>query len=1040
MKTGNQSSSGHFASTVKMWECPELTEINRLPIRATLHPYNSSAAALTGKKETSPWYKCLNGQWQFKLFKNPEDVKPVHIGMKSKAKWDKISVPGCWTMQGYDKPHYTNVQMAWENKPPFVMADENPTGVYRTSFTLSNTWKSRRTVIQFGGIESCGFVYLNGEFVGMTKDTRLPAEFDLTPFLQSGENQLTVVCIRYCDATYIEDQDHWWMAGVYRDVFLYSTDKAYIENVFATALLDKADYKTGELTVKAKLSFSEMPSEHYTVEAQLYDDRKEMLSKPLQGKILPSYHSDYYETTITKRLPNIKAWSAEIPKLYTLVISLKDSKGKVIECTNTRIGFRTYEIKDREFLVNGKPVMIKGMCRHDHDPEHGKTIPMKSLLADVLTMKQFNVNSVRTSHYPNDPAWYDLCDEYGLYVIDEANIENHANYATMCRDHRWANAYFERIQRMVIRDQNHACIMGWSLCNESGYGENHDRAADWIRKYDPSRIIHNEGSIKPTWTQSGNVYEGSGDRANDFIDPMYPHVDTVEHWAKNTKEHRPFIPCEYDSSTGNSAGNLKEYWDLFYKYRGLQGGFLWQWINHGITKVAKDGTKYFAYGGDFGDHPNDANFICNGFVFPDRSPKPALFEFKKLVQPIKVKAIGAVKNKFEIINTDFFLNADWLKCSWRLEVEGCVLDQGDLPTLEIAPQESIKVELPLKEQALKAGEEAFVTLSFTAKEKQNWCPKGHEVSWEQFKLQWSKGQRALPAAKTHNVELQESKTLATVHVGDREIVFDKKGGKLLRISQQDKVLVKQGPEFNLWRGPLDNDAMKAKFDSLAVSNKIVREWIECGYQDLKAILVTSSIKQVKGDIVVTFKHRYETSKKGKNFHHQHSYKVNTEGVVKCEHQFSFAKGMIDPPRLGIRMTVASNLENLSWFGPGPHETYCDRNQAQVGLHTGKVSDQFVPYAVPQENGNKDSVRWFTLRGGNQVLQILGEDNFGFSAHHFAPENLEAAYHTHKIKTQEDITVLIDAKQRGVGSAACGPETLEQYKVLPGAYKLGFSIF
>jgi beta-galactosidase len=1040
MKQTERSPAEHFASPIRLWECPELTEINRLPIRATLYPYHSITAALAGGKDKTPWLNSLNGQWSFKLFKNPEEVKAGHIGTKPNAKWDQVSVPGCWTMQGYDKPHYTNIEMAWENTPPFVKADENPTGVYRTSFALPDGWQSRRTVIQFGGIESCGFVYLNGEFVGMSKDTRLPAEFDLTPFLVPGENQLAVVCIRYSDATYVEDQDHWWMAGLYRDVFLYSTDQAYIEDVFATALLDKADYQTGELTVKTKLAFTEMPSKDFSVEAQIYDGRKKLLEQPLNGRVMPSYHTNYYETVFTRRLPGIKVWSAEIPNLYTLVVTLKNNRDKVVECTSTRIGFRTYEVKDREFLVNGKPVMIKGMCRHDHDPEHGKTVPMESLLADILTMKRFNVNAVRTSHYPNDPAWYDLCDEYGLYVIDEANIENHANYATLCRDHRWARTYFERVQRMVVRDKNHASIFGWSLCNESGYGENHDRAAEWVREYDPSRIVHNEGSIKPTWTQAENVLDGSGDRANDFINPMYPHVDDVERWAKSTKEHRPFIPCEYDSSTGNSAGNLKEYWDLFYAHYGLQGGFLWQWINHGITKIAEDGTKYWAYGGDFGDTPNDANFICNGFVFPDRSPKPALYEFKKLVQPIKAKSKSKAGDKYEIANTDFFQSAEWLKGSWRLEVEGRTVQQGDLPAMAIAPQESITVKIPLRKQPLRPGEEAFVVLSFATKKKLDWCPKGHEVSWEQFKLPWTKGQRVLAASGVTDVGLRETKTTATVTIGEKKIVFDKKAGSLARISEGGDMLVKKGPELNLWRGPIDNDAMKAKFASLSASNKIVREWIESGYCDLKPRLLGCSVTRSEGVVLVSFRHQYETARAGKSFSHEHTYTVAADGVVQCEHAFSFTKGLIDPPRIGIRMTVAGDLENLSWFGPGPHETYCDRNQAPVGLHSGAVSEQSVPYAVPQENGNKDSARWFALRdAGNRVLRVQGVEPFGFSAHHYTPEDLEAAYHTHEVRVREDITVLIDAKQRGVGSGACGPEPLEQYKVLPGTYHLRYSV-
>ena len=1022
------------------WEMPELTEINRLPIRATLHPYSTLASARAGKKEDSPWVKPLGGQWDFKLFKNPADVQPVHIGAGgARGKWDKITVPGCWPMQGYDKPHYTNITIPWKNNPPHVMADENPTGVYRRRFSLPPDWRGRRTVIQFGGMESCGFIYLNGEFVGMSKDTRLPSEFDLTPYLKSGTNQLAVICIRYGDATYLEDQDHWWMAGLYRDVFLYSTAEAYIEDVYATALLDKSDYKTGELMINTKLTFTRCPEQDYVVECQLYDGTRKLFARPPQKPVSAVYHRDYYEAIITRRMSRVKPWTAETPHLYTLVVCLRDSTGRAVEYTRARIGFRTYEVKDRQFLVNGKPVMIRGVCRHDHDPDHGKTVPMSSLMADVLTMKRFNVNAVRTSHYPNDPAWYDLCDEYGLYVLDEANLENHANYEDLCHKHRWAKPYFERITRMVIRDKNHACVIGWSLCNESGYGENHDRAAAWIRQYDPNRIIHNEGSLKLEWKQSWTNMKESGDRANDFVNPMYLSVAEVETWARTTKDHRPLILCEYASGTGNAAGSMKEYWDLFDRYHGLQGGFLWQWINHGLTKCAKDGSKYWAYGGDFGDQPNDANFICNGFVFPDRTPKPALFEFKKLAQPIKVRAVDLKQGAFEIANADFFQNARWLSGAWRVEVDGRVTQRGSLPGLTIEPQKTMRVTLPLKDQELRPGQERFVTFSFTARSKQPWCAKGHEVAWEQCKLPGSKGKRALPVRTTSKVELSTGTKSTTVKAGDLKVVFDQRAGRLSRIELNGEILVKQGPEFNLWRGPLDNDAMKANFPSLAASTKIVAKWLAAGYADLCPVLDDYSAREAGSDVIVAFRHYYRTKNKAECFKHDHSYRVTTAGTVLCKHAFSYPEGMLDPPRLGIRMTVAGDLETLSWFGPGPHETYCDRSQARVGLHSGSVSEQYVPYAVPQENGNKDSARWFELRGTSKGLYVQGAKPFGFSVHHFTPEDLQAAYHTHELRRRNDITVLMDARQRGLGTAACGPETLAKYKILPGTHYLSYAI-
>ena len=693
------------------WQCPELTEVNRLPMHATFHRYADPSSARVGDPEASDRHMSLNGTWRFQYFSSPDQVRPEHVGATVAAKgWKQIPVPANWTLVGYGRPQYTNVLMPFDNAPPEVPA-ENPTGVYRRNVTLPAEWGNRRTVLQFGGVESCFFLYVNGQFVGMSKDSRLPAEFDVTPFLKGRTNSLAVVCIQYSDASYVEDQDHWWMAGIFRDVHLYSTEDAYFEDAFVRGGLAN-DYRDGTLDIHVKLGFATEPERDFRVEARLYDPSgAPVWDAPLSASVSRSYRRDYYEAHLSATLRDVQAWSPECPHLYTVVLALLTEDGAPLEYTRVTTGFRTCEVRNREFLLNGRPVLIKGINHHDHDPDHGKAVRRTWMERDVALLKQFNFNAIRTSHYPSDPFLYDLCDRHGILVLDEANIENHANYDTLCHDHRWAKPYFERIQRMVLRDKNHPCVFGWSLCNESGYGENHDRAAAWIRRYDPTRIVHNEGAVKPRWDQGGpNEYGTGGERSNDFINPMYPHVDEVRQWAETTAENRPFISCEYDSATGNSNGNLKEYWDIFYNCHGVQGGFIWQWLDHGIRRTDRRGREYWAYGGDFGDEPNDANFCCNGMVNPDRTPQPAMWEFKHLVQPVKVRAVDAQAGAFEIVNTDFFRDANWLNGQWRLEVDGQLAQEGSLGTLDIEPQDSAPVALDLPTPDVTPGQEVTVLI------------------------------------------------------------------------------------------------------------------------------------------------------------------------------------------------------------------------------------------------------------------------------------------------------------------------------------------
>ncbi|MEM1208951.1 MAG: glycoside hydrolase family 2 TIM barrel-domain containing protein, partial [Planctomycetota bacterium] len=573
-----------FEDLPRLWQTPELTQMGRLPGRSSLIPYASAASASRQVRARSPWFLSLDGEWRFKLFDRPEAVpaKAVTPALSDRG-WDKLPVPSNWTQHGHSHPIYTNVVMPFENDPPRVPAD-NPTGVYRRWFDLPESWHGRRIVLNVGGAESVLCLWVNGQWAGMSKDSRLPSEFNITDLLQAGRNHVTATVIRWSDASYIEDQDQWWLGGIYREVFLYSQDHAYVEDVHARPRLNK-DWESGRIEVDVKLNFTSEPPQAVHVVAKLLTPEGEparSLGKPVA--IDREYHRHRNTASFSADLRNVAPWSAEAPNLYTLLVSLHpdDGKGKpakrAIEHTACRVGFRNVEIRDRKLLINGQAVMIRGVNRHEHDPETAKALSTESMVRDIQLMKRHNFNAVRNAHYPNDRRWYELCDEYGLYVMDEANVEAHDNYATICRDPRWRQAFLDRAVNMVTRTKNHPSVIAWSLGNESGYGENHDAMADWIRRYDPSRPLHYEGAVRARWIQRLNVEIGGDRHANDFFGPMYPRVQQLIDWANRNNDPRPCIPCEYSHAMGNSNGTLREYWEAFEKYDGLQGGFIWEWI------------------------------------------------------------------------------------------------------------------------------------------------------------------------------------------------------------------------------------------------------------------------------------------------------------------------------------------------------------------------------------------------------------------------------------------------------------------------------
>lgn len=1047
------------------WEQPELTQENRLPARATLYPYETIPQARRGDREASAWFQSLNGTWQFRLVQNPESVPPDFCEPESaEDQFAPIVVPGNWTMQGYDKPHYTNVQMPWQNDPPHVPAADNPTGLYRKAFRLPRAWKGKRIVLHVGGAESMLYVYVNGKPVGMSKDSRLPAAFDITPYVKPGKNVLAAMVIRYSDGSYLEDQDHWWMAGIHRDVYLYATEPAYIQDVFATAALDDA-YRDGILRVKVKLGFTVEPTEDLSVQALLY--RKNRQVAVLSGPVSASYRIQQYEWDQQVQVRKPDAWSAEQPHLYRLVVVLKRGRGQTLAITSCQVGFRSIEVKDRELRINGKAVLIKGVNRHDHHDTLGKVVPRETMLQDIRLLKQFHFNAVRTSHYPNDPLFYDLCDAYGIYVLDEANIESHDNYATLCRDPRWSQAFLERGMNMVQRDKNHPCVIGWSLGNESGYGENHDRLADAIRAYDGSRFLHNEGALKPGWHQGGNCFDTAGSRSNDIFGPMYPRVDVLKQHADRVSQHeyRPFIMCEYAHAMGNSTGNMKEYWDLIRTCHGLQGGFIWDWVDQGIlrkrdasTSDGQDlsglkgevlqaarrachqpgGDYYWAYGGDFGDEPHDANFCINGMIWPDRTPHPGMYECKKVFQPV---AFSFAKGVLRIRNEQDFVDLGWLRGAWTCSINGKVVQKGRLPDLTAQAGASERISLPLREVKVGPGKIGLLTVRLVARRKMPWCDAGHEVAWEQFVL--GKNDRKPARAKgtsngvPSNPVVEEQQERIRVIRGNQEVVFDRRQGQWVSLQVSGRALLAQGPKLQVWRAATDNDGIKRWSGQ---KNKPLGRWIEAGLHKLvrdepEVALVRrgQTVKIVMRQLV------YGRDRRG-GFAHTQTYTMGPDGRIDVRNQIVCRGELPLLPRVGVTMQLVPGLEELMWFGRGPHESYCDRKAgAPLGLYKSTVQEQYVPYILPQEHGNKMDVRLLQLRDDTHAVCFRSHKPIACSVSHFTADDLFAAFHTHELTPRAEVILNLDAAQRGLGTGSCGPQTLPQYEVQPGQFTFGFTV-
>ena len=1018
------------ADGINDWENPDVVGRNKEPAHCTYLPFEDTQTALRGDSTQSPFYKSLNGVWKFNWVRKPAD-RPMDFFRNDYdvSQWDNIEVPANWELQGYGVPIYTDVDYPFPANPPHIPHEYNPVGSYRKNFSIPKSWKGRQVFLYFGGVKSAMYIWINGKEVGYSQGSKTPAEFNITRFIRDGENTLSVEVYRWSDGAYLEDQDYWKISGIERDVYLFSTPNVMIRDFFTLAEIDEF-YVDGQLKVTVEVkNYLSRAQNKYWVQMQLYDvNNRPVFEKSLSTEI-EFEESGEAEVRFERIIKNPRKWSAETPYLYSTVLSLVNESGKILEVVACRTGFRRVEIKGGQLLVNGYPIMIKGVNRHEHEPETGRVVSEEYMMKDIRLMKQFNINAVRTSHYPNVPRWYELCDRYGLYVIDEANIESHGmGYhpdRTLGNNPDWKKAHLERTIRMVERDKNHPSIIIWSLGNEAGDGVNFEATYSWIKKRDPSRPVQYE--------QAG-IFPHT-----DIVCPMYRQTHHLEVYLRRGLENRPLIMCEYAHAMGNSIGNLQDYWDYFEKHRELQGGFIWDWVDQGLLATNEAGEAFWAYGGDFGPPgtPSEKNFCINGLVFPDRKLHPHIWEVKKVYQYIKIKPVDLRTGQVEILNTYDFTNIDIFDAVWTVTGDGEEIANGEIPRMDIPPHHSQMVILPLSGIRPEPGKEYFLKLSFTLREPTSLLPEAHEVAWEQFKLPLSKPVPEVDKKKLPKLSLDIIGRNLEVKGRNFSVVFDQTTGEISSWMFKNTELIKDGPVPNFWRAPTDNDFGWDMPQRLQV-------WKKAGPERTvrKVTAERVNAREVKIDVVSSIpagESKYFTS-----------YRVFGSGDIIVSNRF--LPGTTELPemaRFGMIITLPVEFENVIWYGRGFHENYWDRKTgAPVGIYSAKVMDLYHPYIRPQENGNRTDVRWVALTNDKGVgLLAVGMPLLNISAHHFRDDDIDPGLeksqrHTYHVKKRELITLKLDHRQMGVGGDTSWGERARphpEYRLLVKEYSYSFRL-
>jgi len=999
------------------WENPEIFRINREDPHCTLVPFDAPQDI---DKSGEPKYRqSLNGTWKFNWAKNPQE-RPVDFYLQdyNASSWDEITVPSVWQLQGYGVPIYTNVKYPHSlntRRFPKISREYNPVGSYLKTFTVPRAWKDRRIYICFGAVKSAFYLWINGIRVGYSQGSMTPHEFDITDYVHDGDNTVAAEVYRWSDGSYLEDQDMWRMSGIYREVYIWSAPRVHIRDFFIDCSLDDT-FSRGVINLDVDIkAFKEAMVEEVEVKCELFDRKMKRLRtlEPIKRKLQMASSSEI-QCRLTGEAESVETWSAESPSLYRMVLTLTGPGREIIEVLTADVGFRRIEIRDSQVLVNGVPVIFRGVNRHDFDPRYGWAVPYDVMLNDVLLMKRNNINAVRTSHYPNDERFYDLCDRYGLYVMDECDLETHGMRMRLPRSRpEWRGACVDRMVRMVHRDKNHPSVVMWSLGNEAGYGENFRQMKKAALLIDTTRPVHYEGDhhldisdlfstmySTPQQTEEAGRFKktrvGVGERT--LLDP-----GTMVK-PEQYKNH-PRILCEYAHSMGNSLGNFQKYMDVFEKYPNCVGGFIWDFADQCLAAMTAEGKEFWGYGGDFGDEPNDGAFCANGIVMPDRSDKPALFEVKKVYQQISVKDNG--DGSFRIINKYDFIDLSFVTGTWEIAENGRVLLEGKLPSLKINPGEFLDFEVPTGLIDPLPEGKYHVMFSFCLKNDTLWDKAGYRVAWDQFELPIKTRGKSRPPSELRRVlQLDERDDTVKIYTDTFSCTFDKHNGTLVSVVLRGHEKLRGCLEPNFWRAPTDNDIAYGNY-----WKPLYRPgpWKKAAAgRKLKSFLVVK-----EGDRVISVEVQ-DAIAKGKS-RLKTRYTIFGSGDIRVE--CSFMPG-IDMIRFGTTFRVSRLLDTVTWFGRGPHETMLDRKLgAPVGIHSLKVEDMVHHYVRPQENGNRTDTNWITFMnrdGAGLLVSDEGKTSLNFSVWPYTQEDLEAAEHPYDLPMRDFLTLNIGLNQRGVG--------------------------
>jgi len=1004
-------------------ENPAVIQMNKLDARASFFPYSSEKAAEDNELKNATNYQLLNGIWKFNWVKSPEQ-RPVDFYKNEydTSTWNDIKVPANWEVEGYGIPIYTNTEFPFNTKnpnPPDIPDGYNPVGSYKRNFTISSDWKGKDIYIHLGAVKSAFYIWINGEKVGYSQGSKLPAEFNITEFVKKGNNNIALEVYRWSDGSYLECQDFWRISGIERDVYLYARPHIQIADYFVKAGLTN-DYTDGTIDLDIDLKNITGKKQAVQLNVQITKNDKTVYSSSQKISMTPG--NTPRTINFSKELGAVKSWTAETPELYTLNMVLTDKKGNVFEAISRKIGFRVSEIKNGRMLVNGQTILFKGVNRHEHDEDNGHVISKEDMLRDVQIFKENNINAVRTCHYPNDPYWYELCDQYGIYVIDEANVESHGmGYnltRTLANNPKWLKAHVDRTERMIARDKNHPSIILWSLGNEAGNGYNFYQTYLRAKEMDQTRPVQ---------------YERAGLEWNsDLYVPMYSSPKNIEDYAKNDKYTKSLIQCEYAHAMGNSMGGFKEYWDLFEKYDKLQGGFIWDYVDQGL-KTVKNGKEIYAYGGDFGpeDVPSSNNFLNNGLVQPDRKLNPHMLEVRHIQQNIKFYASAAATGKIDIKNWYFFRDLSNYSYQWEVIANGKVIENGTLDAQNIAPQQTKTVTIPFSNN-FKSDVEYFLNIKAILIEKEALLPAKYEIAYEQFAL--NSATLFTPPTAEGKVSYTSDETLIKVTGADFEITFDKQTGTLTNFVKNGEQIIKKGPQVNFWRAPNDNDYG-------ARTQKRYKEWKNAGQQETATSQLT---KNTDNSLTVSFTKQLF---KGDAVYTQ-TYLINGQGAIQVTNDLNAIKGEHSNFfKFGNEFVLPASFKTIEWYGKGPFESYTDRQHAaKVGLYKGSIAEQYFAYIRPQETGNKIAVRWTTLTKDNGTgIKIYGEKPLQVAALNFDRNDLDSGdkktqKHAGELTPRKEVFLNIDGYQQGLGSInSWGTLPLEKYRLTYKSYNYSYWI-